>query len=121
MIDSAQAKQLANQSGATQSDNAFTFDAPALLAFARACFTAGQENMLEQQKLQQRMQRRDVFIPEDYTRAIHVMVEEDRVSVSLVQRRLEIPYNRAREYVELAISEGYVKKPDWMKESEPCD
>lgn len=61
------------------------------------------------------VQTRDAFIPEDYKRSIEVMVEAGgRASPSLVNRKLSVPYARAQQYVELAVNEGYVKRPDWM-------
>ena len=50
-----------------------------------------------------------------YADAVRVAVEENRVSTSLLQRRLEIGYSRAAKLIDRMQAEGYVSAPDGVK------
>ena len=50
-----------------------------------------------------------------YTDAIRVAIEENRVSTSLLQRKLEIGYSRAAKLIDRMQAEGYVSPPEGSK------
>ena len=50
-----------------------------------------------------------------YADAVRVAIEENRVSTSLLQRKLEIGYSRAAKIIDRMQAEGYVSPPDGSK------
>jgi S-DNA-T family DNA segregation ATPase FtsK/SpoIIIE len=52
---------------------------------------------------------------EVYDRAVRIVAESQRVSVSYLQRRLSVGYNRAAKLVERMEREGVVSPPDVKK------
>ena len=49
-----------------------------------------------------------------YTAAVEIVVADQRVSTSYVQRKLSIGYNMARRLVERMEDEGVVSKPNYI-------
>jgi S-DNA-T family DNA segregation ATPase FtsK/SpoIIIE len=47
-----------------------------------------------------------------YDRAVEIVAETRQVSISLIQRRLRVGYNRAARMVEMMEREGVVSPPD---------
>ena len=50
-----------------------------------------------------------------YDQAVDLVVKTNKASISMVQRRLRIGYNRAARMIELMERDGLVSKPDGSK------
>jgi DNA segregation ATPase FtsK/SpoIIIE, S-DNA-T family len=55
---------------------------------------------------------------EMYDEAVRIVMETNQASISMIQRRLRIGYNRAARMVELMEREGIVMPPDGAKPRE---
>ena len=60
----------------------------------------------------------DEELDELYDQAVAVIAEEGQVSISMVQRRLRIGYNRAARIVEHMEKQGVISAPDGTKSRE---
>ena len=49
---------------------------------------------------------------EMYDRAVQIVAESGKVSISMIQRRLRIGYNRSARIVEMMEAQGIVSEPD---------